>query len=179
MIVVDTGVLYALADRDDAHHAACVRWLATARGPLIVPPPVIAEACYLIGRHLGPGLEAAFLDSFGPGQAFTLGTLLELDLTRMAALVRQYADLPLGGTDAAVIATAERLDITEVATVDRRHFSVVRPQHARAFTVLPAEGSLATTTSTLEPSFQAVSCGAQHGAGSCAGFRQQFPCALR
>jgi len=83
MIVVDTGVLYALADRDDAHHAACVRWLASARRPLIVPPLVIAEACYLIGRHLGPVPEAAFLDAFGPGHAFALGTLLEPDLTRM------------------------------------------------------------------------------------------------
>jgi predicted nucleic acid-binding protein len=138
VIVVDTGVLYALADRDDAHHAACVRWLATARGPLIVPPPVIAEACYLIGRSLGPGPEAAFLEAFGPGQAFTLGTLLEADLPRMAALVRQYGDLPLGGTDAAVIATAERLGVTEVATVDRRHFSIVRPRHASAFILLPS-----------------------------------------
>ncbi len=137
MIVVDTGVLYALTDRDDAHHAACVRWLAVARGPLIVPPPVIAEACYLIGRHIGPAAEAAFLDAFGPGQAFTLATLLEADLTRMAALVRQYADLPLGGTDAAVLAIAERLNVTQVATVDRRHFSVVRPAHAAAFTLLP------------------------------------------
>ena len=138
MIVVDTGVLYALADRDDAHHAACVRWLASARGPLIVPPPVIAETCYLIGRTLGPNLEAAFLEAFGPGQAFTLGALLKPDLARMAALVRQYADLPLGGTDAAVIATAERLGVTEVATVDRRHFTVVRPRHVFAFTLLPA-----------------------------------------
>jgi predicted nucleic acid-binding protein len=138
VIVVDTGVLYALADRDDAHHAACVRWLATARGPLIVPPLVIAEACYLIGRHLGAEAEATFLDALRPGQAFTLGTLLEPDLIRMAALVRQYADLPLGGTDAAVIATAERLGATEVATVDRRHFSVVRPRHSAAFTLLPA-----------------------------------------
>jgi predicted nucleic acid-binding protein len=137
VIVVDTGVLYALADRDDAHHAACLRWLATARGPLIVPPPVIAETCYLIGRTLGPSLEAAFLDAFGPGQAFTLGTLLEADLPRMAALVRQYADLPLGGTDAAVIATAERLGVTEIATVDRRHFTIVRPKHVAAFTLLP------------------------------------------
>jgi uncharacterized protein len=137
VIVVDTGILYALADRDDAHHAACVRWLATARGSLIVPPPVIAEACYLIGRALGPGPEAAFLDAFGPGQAFTLGTLLEADLTRMAALVRQYADLPLGGTDAAVITTAERLGVTEVATVDRRHFTIVRPGHTPAFNIVP------------------------------------------
>jgi predicted nucleic acid-binding protein len=138
MIVVDTGVLYALADRDDAHHAACVRWLASARGPLVVPPLVIAEAWYLIGRTLGPGLEAAFLDAFGPGQAFTLGTLVEADLARMAALFRQYGDLPLGGTDAAVIATAERLNATEIATVDRRHFTVVRPQHAHSFTLLPS-----------------------------------------
>jgi hypothetical protein len=68
--------LYALADRDDAHHAACVRWLAGARGPLIVPPPAIAETCYLIGRTPGPGLEATFLEAFGPWQAFTLGTRL-------------------------------------------------------------------------------------------------------
>jgi predicted nucleic acid-binding protein len=138
MIVVDTGVLYGLADRDDAHHAACVGWLAGARGPLIVPPPVIAEACYLISRHLGANAEAAFLEAFGPGQAFTLGNLIEPDLLRMAALVRQYADLPLGGTDAAVIATAERLGVTEIATVDRRHFTIVRPRHVPAFTLRPA-----------------------------------------
>jgi hypothetical protein len=133
-----TGVLYALADRRDAnHHAACVRWLVTARDSLVVPPPVIAEACFLIGKQLGSEAEAAFLDAFGPGQAFTLGDLLQTDLERMAALVRQYGDLRLGGTDAAVIAVAERLDVAKVATVDRRHFSVVRPQHVSAFTMLP------------------------------------------
>jgi uncharacterized protein len=52
---------------------------------------------------------------------------------RMAVLVRQYADLKLGGTDAAVIATAERLGITRVATVDRHHFTVVRPKHVGSF----------------------------------------------
>ncbi|MEJ3748293.1 PIN domain-containing protein [Actinomycetes bacterium KLBMP 9797] len=137
MIVVDTGVLYALADRRDAHHHACVRWLAATQKPLIVPPPVIAEACYLIGNHLGAEAEAVFLEAFGPGQTFSLGDLLERDLPRMAALVRKYSDLPLGGTDAAVIAIAERLGAIEVATVDRRHFSVVRPRHVSAFTLLP------------------------------------------
>jgi hypothetical protein len=65
MIIMDTGVLYALADRRDTHHNACVRWLTAAPRPLIVPPLVIAEARYLIGKHLGATAEATFLDAFG------------------------------------------------------------------------------------------------------------------
>ncbi len=137
VIVVDTGVLYALADRGDAHHATCVRWLITARGPLVVPPLVVAETCYLIGRRLGAEAEAAFLDALEPGQAFVLGDLVAADLTRMSDLVRRYADLPLGGTDAAVVAVAERLGAVEVATLDRRHFSVVRPDHVPTLTLVP------------------------------------------
>jgi predicted nucleic acid-binding protein len=55
----------------------------------------------------------------------------------MAALVRRYADLPLGAVDASVVAVAERLKITQVATLDRRHFTVVRPEHVPAFELLP------------------------------------------
>jgi hypothetical protein len=95
-------------------------------------------ACYLIARHLGAEAEGAFLDALAPGQAFTLGDLVDADVKRMAELVRQYGDLPLGGTDAAVIAVAERLGAVEVATVDRRHFQVVRPRQVVSFTLLPA-----------------------------------------
>ena len=45
--------------------------------------------------------------------------------------------MPLGGTDASVIALAERHGATRVATLDKRHFAVVRPRHAAAFTLLP------------------------------------------
>ena len=55
----------------------------------------------------------------------------------MADLVEQHADLPLGTTDAAVITIAERLAITEIATLDRRHFTVVRPRHTNALTLFP------------------------------------------
>jgi hypothetical protein len=63
--------------------------------------------------------------------------LLILALARMAELVRAYADLPLGAVDASVIAIAERLKLTDVATLDRRHFTVVRPKHAKALNLLP------------------------------------------
>jgi predicted nucleic acid-binding protein len=57
----------------------------------------------------------------------------------MVELVAQYHDLPLGTVDASVIAAAERLGISDIATVDRRHFSVVRPRHARALALLPSQ----------------------------------------
>jgi predicted nucleic acid-binding protein len=137
VIIVDTGVLYALADRRDAHHKACVRWFEAAARPLLVPPLVVAEACYLIGRHLGAVAEATFLEEFGPGRALSLSDLLQEDVLRSAVLVQQYADLGLGGTDASLIATAERLGVEHIATVDRRHFTVVRPRHVGSFTLLP------------------------------------------
>jgi uncharacterized protein len=59
---------------------------------------------------------------------------------RMVVLVEQYADLPLGTSDASAVALAERLDITEVATLDRRHFTMVRPRHAPTLTLLPEPG---------------------------------------
>jgi hypothetical protein len=36
-----------------------------------------------------------------------------------------------------VIALAERLDETKVATLDHRHFAVVRPAHTDALRIVP------------------------------------------
>jgi uncharacterized protein len=47
------------------------------------------------------------------------------------------ADLPRGAVDAVVVAVAERLAVSEIATLDRRHFSVVRPRHVSVFPLLP------------------------------------------
>ena len=58
------------------------------------------------------------------------------DWLRIAELVATYRNLPLGTVDASVVAAAERLGVTDIATVDRRHFGVVRPEHVDAFTLL-------------------------------------------
>ena len=59
------------------------------------------------------------------------------DYERGAELVAKYRDLPLDAVDALVVATAERLRINAVATIDHRHFSVVRPLHTPHFELLP------------------------------------------
>jgi predicted nucleic acid-binding protein len=67
----------------------------------------------------------------------TLHSVDEVDLHRIADLIDTYADLPLGIVDATVIATAERLGVSSVATLDHRHFTIVRPRHIEAFDLLP------------------------------------------
>lgn len=101
-----------------------------------MPSPVLGEIGYLLQSRVGPQAEAAFLRSFGP-DGFQIAELEADDLPRITELVETYLDLPLGIVDAAVIAIAERLDLTEIATVDRRHFSIVKPRHVNAFTLLP------------------------------------------
>lgn len=105
-------------------------------GPLIVPTLVVTEVAYLISTRLGWEPEVKYLGDFASG-GFTLEPVHASDLLRMAELVAQYHNLPLGSVDASVIAAAERLDMAQVATLDRRHFSVVRPRHVHAFELLP------------------------------------------
>ncbi len=135
-VVVDTGPLVAVADRDDAHHQACLDWFDHHHGPVIVPAPVIVEVCWLLGRRVGPAAEAAFLAGL-TGDDPRIEALGPADYERTAQLVDRYADMDLGFVDASVIAVAERLRIGTVATINHRDFRVVRPAHIDAFTLVP------------------------------------------
>jgi len=110
--------------------------LLTHPGPLIIPALVITEVVYLIGSRLGPDAEVRFLGDLAAGE-FTVEPVLAGDWLRIAELVSRYRDLPLGSVDASVVTAAERLDITEIATLDRKHFSIVRPAHTHSFELLP------------------------------------------
>ena len=136
MIVLDSGVLYAIADADDRHHRSCVDLIAAEVGRLVVPAPVIVETAWMIESRLGPSVEAAFVDSLVGGE-LERADLIDEDWRRLSELVRRYADLGLGTVDASVVAIAEHLDVERLVTVDRRHFSVVRPRHRDAFVLLP------------------------------------------
>lgn len=137
VLLCDTGVLLAAGNVKDEHHHACLKLLRQADGPLLVPAPVMGEIGYLLETRVGPQAEVSFLKSFG-GDGFQIAQLENADIPRLSELVETYIDLPLGIVDAAVITIAERLELTEIATVDRRHFTVVRPRHVPAFTLLPA-----------------------------------------
>lgn len=138
-LVADTGGLYALYDADDAYHAVVRDLVQREVGPIIVPSAVLGELDYLLREFLGIDAELDFLDGLSTG-ALTLEPFTPSDVTRCRELIATYRDLDLGLVDSAVIATAERLEVRRVLTVDERDFRAVRPKGG-PLTLLPSDVS--------------------------------------
>ena len=135
-MITDTGVVYAAMDRNDPSHASCVELLERTGDPLVVPSPVLAELDWIGDARGVPALDAT-LASVESGSIEVID-LSPADYTRIRELCQQYRDLGLGMVDASVVAVAERLGEETIATLDHRHFSVVRPRHVASFTLVPS-----------------------------------------
>lgn len=136
MLLVDTGVFVAAADLDDRHHRSCAALFETHPGPLVTTALVIAEAGWLIRRHLDIATEAALYEALAAGDIGVID-LTAVDWTRIADLLDTYTDIGLDAADASIIGVAERLNQTVIATLDERDFRIVRPTHTDAFELLP------------------------------------------
>jgi predicted nucleic acid-binding protein len=132
--LVDTGVLYALADTDDAWHGRAVEWLDGQVDVLAVPVSVIAEVCYLLHARLGTRTERLFVESLARGE-LAVEALERRDLARAAAVLAKRPEL--GFVDASIVALAERLGIRRLATTDRRHFAAVRLEGGARLDLVP------------------------------------------
>ena len=135
-VVADSGGIYALYDIADVHHVAVRHAVENDSGPIVVPVAILAELDYMLRTHLGVEAETAFLDDVIKG-SFELAPLSAEDLPRCRSLLVKYRNLDLGLADTAVIATAERLKIHRVLTVDQRDYRVVRADLDGPFVVLP------------------------------------------
>jgi uncharacterized protein len=133
-VLVDTNALVAAVDRSDRHHAPVLVVLTDSRTDFVIPALCVAEAAYLIERRIGVLAEAGFLAGL---RDFDVIAPEPDDWARIAELVRTYADFPLGGTDASIVALAERLKSDTILTLDRRHFGAVRANHCPSFRLLP------------------------------------------
>jgi predicted nucleic acid-binding protein len=133
-VIVDTGPLVSLLDATDPDHERCTQFLQETSEPRVVPVCVLVEVEYLLRPW--PEAFGALLTEFATG-GFELVELTTPWLLRASELLDRYRDLPLGLVDATVVAATEMLAETKLATLDRRHFAVVRPAHTDALTLLP------------------------------------------
>jgi len=135
-LVVDTSGLYALIDADDAHHFEVRRFVEASTEALIIPITVIPEADDLVATRLGLRVELGMLRAIVAGE-FSVEQVTQTDIDRCLALIETYGESNIGFVDASVVAVAERLKVTRVLTLDRRHFGMIRPAHCPALDLLP------------------------------------------
>lgn len=135
--LADTGAVLALLKRDDVWHQRVLEFWQGCSDEIRLPEPILPEVCYLLGRHVSPRAEAAFVRAVADGEFLLEPLHAAEDLPRAADLIQSYLDAPLGFVDATVAAIAERLGVTTLLTTDRRHFPIIRPRHLPAFALRP------------------------------------------
>ncbi len=135
-LVLDTGPLLAALDAADPDHLRCARLLGETHEDLVVPALVLAELDYWCHQRLGVDAWITFLDDLLAG-AYRLEPATTADLARCRELQAQYHDQSLGVVDASVLALLERLGESKLATLDHRHFALLRPSHVEALQLLP------------------------------------------
>lgn len=136
MLLVDTNIWLAAADRSSNRHADCAAVLADHARELAAPVPVIAETGWLLLDRGGSPAQARFVAMITAGQLEPI-ELVSADWVRVAELIDRYADLELDLVDASLIAVAERLGLGTIATLNHRDFHVVRPAHVDVFELIP------------------------------------------
>jgi predicted nucleic acid-binding protein len=108
--------------------------VATAAGPRILSPFVLAEVDYLLARRVGPTAQPALLDEVARG-AYRLEPFGPADVTLTRDVIARYGDLKLGLTEASIVVLARRHGIRDVLTLDERPFTTVRLLDRKRFRV--------------------------------------------
>ena len=137
-LIADSGGLYALYDARDKHHRAVKETAGAEAGPIILPMAILAEIDYLLRSKLGAAAEIRLLEGIAKG-SYTMEAFTTQDAARCRELLEKYRDLDLGLADASVIATAERLEVYRILTVNERDFRSVRTARGDPFVLLPAD----------------------------------------
>jgi uncharacterized protein len=94
------------------------------------------EAAWLFNRAGGMPLVSAFLNVLSDSELH-LEPVIYDDLRYASALMQQYSGTKLELVDCCIVAIAERLKITQVATLDRRDFRIIRLRDESFLSIVP------------------------------------------
>jgi predicted nucleic acid-binding protein len=131
-VLLDTGVIVALLDRDEQWHAAVVEAIAELRSPLVTCEAVIAESCYLLRRL--SGAPEAVIENVARG-TFQLPFALSTSAREVKRIQEKYRDLRIDLADACLIRCAEEFGTGDILTLDRE-FRIYRWGRNRTFRLM-------------------------------------------
>lgn len=138
MILLDTSGLLAALDESQDRHEPAARALQSADGPLVLSPFVLAELDYLLHVRVGLAAEISLLEEVARG-AYQLEPFDAHDIAAATRTIERYRELGIGLADASIVVLASRYGVTDVLTLDERHFRALRGPNDRPFRLLPAD----------------------------------------
>jgi uncharacterized protein len=131
-VLLDTGCIVALLDRNERHHRSCVEAIESIDGALVTCEAVIAEACHVLRRVRGAA--DAVLQNVEDG-VFEIPFRLPTVCRAVRDLMKRYAQVPMDFADGCLVHLAEELDTGRILTLDS-DFSVYRWRRTRPFELL-------------------------------------------
>lgn len=135
-ILVDSSWLIALYDKESDASQEIREISRYFRGRFLVPQVALTEVIYLLKREIGVLGAAQFLQEFTDSQPHLQEVTIP-DLVRVREITQQYATAKLDFVDCCIMALSERLNITQIGTLDKRDFSIFRPNHVDHLELLP------------------------------------------
>jgi len=131
-ILIDSGPLIALFDRNDKYHSASLKFIKGNDNELVTTLASVTETLHLLDFNRNAQID--FLGWLNAG-AVTLESIESDDLQRIKELTIKYSDLPMDFADACLVFLGEKLNINTIATIDR-DFDVYRLKGKEPFTTL-------------------------------------------
>ncbi|OGL46742.1 MAG: pilus assembly protein [Candidatus Schekmanbacteria bacterium RBG_13_48_7] len=128
-VLIDSGPLIALFDKDDRYHQQAINFIRKFEGELITNYAVITEVTHLLDFSVRVQID--FLHWILSGGITPVDVLNE-DLNRIVELTGKYLDLPMDFADASLIVLSERMKIKEVASIDK-DFGIYRTRDKQRF----------------------------------------------
>lgn len=135
-VLIDTSFLVAVASQRDANHIAARTALRRLRAERVIPLPVLPETFYMVTKRVDYAMAMRMFMMVRTG-AFRIESLTDVDMKRMQAIMEQYKDSQFDFVDTCLMALAERMNITDVYTFDRRDFTTFLPSHCEYLELLP------------------------------------------
>ena len=127
-IVVDAGPLIALFNRADDHHRRAVEFIRKQKSRLVTNWPALTEAAFMLRFSRQARRDLLWWAH----RALDIDQSTSGDLPRIIALLDKYHDVPADFADASLVAMAERLNVSSIASVDR-DFAIYRVSGKRRF----------------------------------------------
>ncbi len=135
--IIDTEFLYATLDKRDKHHKNVMELLPNLpKNDLILPTLVLVELTYFLQKRLGHKKMRLCISTLD-NSPIKFENITQDDIHRIYELLNQYSNIKLDFVDASITAIAERLNIKQILTVDKRDFNIICPTHCKHFEILP------------------------------------------